>query len=211
VVLQLVSVFLPNKLRTFLCTYKENKFFCFIFSLVFVFLQLVIFFNSLYFLPKEIRILVHIFLGGLGVGHRVLPKQTQELFGSKKEIGILVSLLLGFLCLFFSFSKRKDQDFLLARNRDFISFFHGFFWQFSFFGAREKPGFMVTGNRDFTSFFHEFCSWFRFFCSWLLSLCCVARKTGFTVIFSRICFYCWLFSFELLSLSLLPKKSQELW
>jgi len=29
-------------------------------------------------------------LGGLRVGHRVFAKQTQELFGSKKEIGILV-------------------------------------------------------------------------------------------------------------------------
>jgi len=134
---------------------------------------LVIFFYYLYFLPKEIRILSHIFLGGLRVGHLVFAKQTQELFGSKKEIGILGSFLLGFLWLVFSFSKRKNQDFLLARNRDFISFFLGDFWQFSFFGAKEKPGFMVTGNRDITSFFHEFCSWFRFFCSWLLSLCCI--------------------------------------
>jgi hypothetical protein len=106
-------------------------------------LQLVIFFYSLYFLTKEIRILVHILLGGLRVGHRVFAKQTQELFGSKKEIGIL------------------------------FHFFLGCFWQFSFFGAKEKPGFMVTGNRDFTSFFHEFCSWFRFSCSWLLSLWCI--------------------------------------
>ncbi len=67
----------------FFGTYKEKKFFCFIFSWVFVFLQLVIFFNSLYFLPKEIWILVHIFLGGRRVGHRVFAKQTQELFGSK--------------------------------------------------------------------------------------------------------------------------------
>ncbi len=74
----------------FFGTYKEKKIFCFIFSWVFVFLELVIFFNSLYFLPKEIRILVHIFLGGLRVGHCVFAKQTQELFGSKKEIGILV-------------------------------------------------------------------------------------------------------------------------
>jgi hypothetical protein len=64
----------------------------------------------------NIRILVHIFLGGLRGGHHVFAKQTQELFGSKKEIGILVSLLLGFLCLVFSFSKRKNQDFLLARK-----------------------------------------------------------------------------------------------
>ncbi len=113
-VLQLVSVFLPNKLRTFFGTYKEKKFFCFIFSWVFVFVQLVIFFKSSYFLPKEIWILVHIFLGGLRVGHRVFAKQTQEL---------LVSLLLGFLC----FYKRKNQAFLLARNRDFISFFLGLF------------------------------------------------------------------------------------
>jgi hypothetical protein len=52
-------------------------------------LQLVIFFNSLNFLPKEIRILFHIFLGGLRVGRRVFAKQTQGLFGSKKEIGSL--------------------------------------------------------------------------------------------------------------------------
>jgi hypothetical protein len=97
VVLQLVFVFLPNKLRTFLGTYKEKKFFCFIFSWVFVFLQLIIFFYSLYFLPKEIRILVHIFLGGLRVAHRVFVKQTPQLFGTKKDIGILVSLLLGVL------------------------------------------------------------------------------------------------------------------
>jgi hypothetical protein len=61
-------------------------------SWVFVFLQSVIFFYYLYFLPKEIRILVHVLLGGLRVGDHVFAKQTQELFGSKKEIGILVSL-----------------------------------------------------------------------------------------------------------------------
>jgi hypothetical protein len=52
--------------------------------------------------------------------------------------------LLGFLCFVFFFPKEKNQDFLLARNSDFISFFLGFFWHFSFFGAKEKPGFMVT-------------------------------------------------------------------
>jgi len=117
--------------------------FCFIFSWVSVFLQLVIFFYFLYFLTKEIRILVHILLGGLRVGHHVFSKQTQQLFGSKKEIGILFHFSLG--C----------------------------FWQFSFFGAKGKPGFMVTGNRDFTSFFHEFCTWFRFFSSSLHSLWCI--------------------------------------
>jgi hypothetical protein len=96
VVLQLVSVFQPNKLRTFLGTYKEKKIICFIFSWGFVFLQLIIFFYSLYFLPKEIQTLVHIFLGGLRVAHRVFAKQTPQLFGTKKEIGIFVSLLLGF-------------------------------------------------------------------------------------------------------------------
>ncbi len=101
-------------------------------------MQLVILFNSLYFLPKEIWILVHIFLGGLRVGHRVLAKQTQEFFGSKKEIGSLVSLLLAFLCLVFSFSKRKNQEFLLARNRDFISFFLGLFLAKNNFGCQRK-------------------------------------------------------------------------
>jgi len=79
-------------------------------------LELVIFFYSLYFLTQEIRILVHIFLGGLRVAHPVFAKQTQELFGSKKEIGILVSLLLGFLCLFFSFSKRKISGFFAGKK-----------------------------------------------------------------------------------------------
>ncbi len=32
-----------------------------------------------------------------------LPNKLRGFFGSKKEIGSLVSLLLGFLCLFFSF------------------------------------------------------------------------------------------------------------
>jgi len=74
---------------------------------------LVIFFNSLYFLPKEIRILVHILLGGLRIGHHVFAKQTPELFGSKKEIGTLVSLLLVFLCLycFLVFPKEKSGFF----------------------------------------------------------------------------------------------------
>jgi len=89
-------------------------------------------------LPKEIRILVHVLLGGLRVGDHVFAKQTQELFGGKKEIGILVSLLLGFLCLFFSFSNRKNQDFLLARNRDFISFFLGLFLAIFFFLVLKK-------------------------------------------------------------------------
>jgi hypothetical protein len=100
----------------FFGTYEEKKILCFIFSWVFVFLQLVKFFYSLYFLTQEIRILVHIFLGGLRVAHPVFAKQTQELFGSKKEIGILVSLLLGFLCLFFSFSKRKKSGFLAGKK-----------------------------------------------------------------------------------------------
>jgi len=79
----------------FFGNYKEKKISCSIFSWVFVFLEFVIFFYSLYFLTKEIRILVHIFLGGLRVGHRIFAKQTQELFASEKEIGILVSLLRG--------------------------------------------------------------------------------------------------------------------
>jgi hypothetical protein len=110
---------------------------------------LVIFYNPLYFLPKEIRILVHIFLGGLRVGHRVFAKQTQELFGSKKGIGILVSLLLGFLCLFFSFSRRKSQDFLLARNRDFISFFLGLFLAIFFFWCQRKARIYGNGKEGF--------------------------------------------------------------
>jgi hypothetical protein len=56
---------------------------------------------------------------------------------------------LGFLVYtVFKFFKKKNQDFLLARNRDFISFFLGLFWHFLFFlGAKEKPGFMVRGER----------------------------------------------------------------
>ncbi len=104
-------MFLPNKLKTFLGTYKEKKIFCFIFSWVFVFLQLVIFFYSLYFLPKEIRILVHIFLGGLRVGHRVFAKQTQELFGSKKEIGIFTFVWVSLFILFLVFPKEKSRFF----------------------------------------------------------------------------------------------------
>jgi hypothetical protein len=110
-------------------------------------LQSVIFFYSLYFLRKEIRILVHIFLGGLRVAHPVFAKQTQELFGSKKEIGILVSLLLGFLCLyrFLVFPKEKSR-FLLARNRHFISFFLGLFLAvfFLFFWCQSKA--RIYGN-----------------------------------------------------------------
>jgi hypothetical protein len=34
------------------------------------------------------------------VGHCAFAEQTQELLGSKKEIGILLSLLLGFPCLY---------------------------------------------------------------------------------------------------------------
>jgi len=58
----------------------------------FRFLAVGYFLLLLYFLPKEIRILVHVLLGVLRVGDHVFAKQTQELFGSKKEIGILVSL-----------------------------------------------------------------------------------------------------------------------
>jgi hypothetical protein len=131
-------------------------------------------------LTKEIRILVHILLGGLRVAHRVFAKQTQELFGSKKEIGILFHFSLG--C----------------------------FWQFSFFGAKGKPGFMVTGNRDFTSFFHEFCSWFRFFCSWSHSLWCIFLAwqekrdllSFFLILFSTVGYF--LFN-SVLSLSLQRK------
>jgi hypothetical protein len=92
-------------------TYKEKKFFVLFFLGFSFFKQLVIFFYYLYFLPKEILILIHIFLGGLRVRHRVFAKQTQELFGSKKEIGILVSLFLGFLCLFLVFPKEKIRIF----------------------------------------------------------------------------------------------------
>jgi hypothetical protein len=83
-VLQLVSVFFPNKLRTFLGTYKEKKKICFIFSWVFVFLQLVMFFNFLYFLPKEIPILVHIFLGGLRVTV-FLPNKLRSFLVARKK------------------------------------------------------------------------------------------------------------------------------
>jgi hypothetical protein len=73
-------------------------------------LQLVIFFYSLYFLKKEIRILVHISLGGLRVAHRVFAKQTQELFGSKKEIGILFHFSWVAFGNFLFLVPKKSQD-----------------------------------------------------------------------------------------------------
>jgi len=94
---------------------------------------------------------------------------------------------------------------LLARNRDFISFFLGFLYIY-IYGAKEKPGFMVTGNSDFTPFFHEFCIGYSLCAAYFLH----GKKNGIYCPF----FNCWLFSFDLLSfslfLSLLPKKSQDL-
>jgi hypothetical protein len=44
-------------------------------------------------------------------------KQTQELFGSKKEMGILVLLLLGFLCLYYFLVFPKEKSGFFASKK----------------------------------------------------------------------------------------------
>jgi hypothetical protein len=85
-------------------------------------------------------------LGGLRVGHRVFAKQTQEPFGSKKEIGILVSLLLGFLCLycFLVFPKEKIRIFCCQEIGILFHFFFGCFCTIFFFWCQRKA--RIYGN-----------------------------------------------------------------
>jgi hypothetical protein len=49
---------------------------------------------------------------GFRVGHRVFAKQTQELFGSKKEIGIFTLIWVSLFILFKIFPKENSRYFV---------------------------------------------------------------------------------------------------